>query len=81
MLMDPGATATATPLAGSLIETALGAYHDAATRLGLARRRTVARQGRNFEALKALRALFPLEDAELEARRGRQRRLTERRPQ
>src|SRR5271165_5796995 len=26
MLIDPSATATATPLAGSLIETALGAY-------------------------------------------------------
>jgi flagellar protein FlbT len=67
MLMDPSAVATARPLARSLIETALGAYQT--TKL-ISALRGVAEslaKGRNFEALKALRALFPLEDAELKA--------------
>jgi flagellar protein FlbT len=66
MLMDPTAAASAAPLARSLIESALGAYSapDLAARL-----KSVAvslARGRNFEALKALRSLFALEDRELQ---------------
>ncbi len=65
MLMDPGATATATPLARSLIETALGAYQTPELVSGLRGVAQSLAKARNFEALKALRGLFPLEDAEL----------------
>ena len=65
MLMDPGATATATTLARSLIETALGAYQTPELISGLRGVAQSLAKARNFEALKALRALFPLEDAEL----------------
>ena len=65
MLMDPGATATATPLAGSLIETALGAYRTPALVSGLRGVAQSLAKGRGFEAMKTLRTLFPLEDAEL----------------
>src|SRR5208337_3085680 len=65
MLMDPTASATAAPLANSLIGTALGAYRTPELVSGL---RGVAQslgRGRNFEAMKTLRGLFPLEDREL----------------
>lgn len=65
MLMDPSAQPTAAPLASSLIQTALSAYTTPEIISGL---RGVAQslgRGRNFEAMKALRALFLLEDAEL----------------
>lgn len=65
MLMDPGATTTASPLAGSLIEAALGAYETAALVSGLRGVAQSLAKGRGFEAMKALRTLFPLEDAEL----------------
>ena len=66
MLMDPTAAASAAPLAGSLIESALGAYRTPELIAGL---RSVAAslvRGRNFEALKALRSLFTFEDRELQ---------------
>ena len=78
MLMDPGASATATALARSLIETALGAYQSPEMISGL---RSVAQslaKGRNFEALKTLRGLFPIEDEELKRDAGGGRRLTRR---
>ena len=65
MLMDPTATASAAPLANTLIETALGAYRAPELISGL---RGVAHSlacARNFEAMKALRALFPIEEREL----------------
>ena len=65
MLMDPAATATATPLASSLVETALGAYGTPELISGLRGIAHSLARGRNFEAMKALRALFPLEDREL----------------
>jgi flagellar biosynthesis repressor protein FlbT len=65
MLMDPAATATATPLASSLIETALGAYRTPDLISGLRGVAQSLARGRNFEAMKALRLLFPLEDREL----------------
>jgi flagellar protein FlbT len=65
MLMDPGATAAATGLSRRLIEAALQAFEDPAILAGL---KTIAEQierSRNFEALKSLRALFPLEEREM----------------
>ncbi len=48
MLIDPSATATATPLASSLIETALERLPDARTDRGLEGRRPVARARAQF---------------------------------
>jgi len=65
MLMDPGATAPASALSRRLIESALKAFENEAIVAGL---KTISGQidrGRNFEALKALRALFPLEEKEM----------------
>ncbi len=65
MLMDPGATAAATGLSRRLIESALQAFEDPAILAGL---KTIAEQierSRHFEALKSLRALFPLEEREM----------------
>jgi flagellar protein FlbT len=65
MLMDPAAAPNAAPLASSLIESAISVYRapELLDRLkGVAA--SLARQ-RNFEALKALRGLFALEDQEL----------------
>ncbi len=65
MLMDPAASATARPLARSLIETALGAYRTPELISGLKGIAHSLARGRNFEAMKALRVLFSLEDREL----------------
>ncbi len=65
MLMEPGASASATPLASALIETALGAYRTPELISGLRGVAQALARGRNFEALKALRVLFALEDQEL----------------
>ncbi len=65
MVMDPTATASATPLARSLIETALGAYRAPELISGLRGVAQSLARSRNFEAMKALRLLFPLEDREL----------------
>ena len=65
MLMDPGARAAATTLSRRLLEAALQAFESPLIIAGLT---TIAGQidrGRNFEALKALRALFPLEEREM----------------
>jgi len=68
MLMDPAAAATAAPLASSLVEKALGAYRAPELIAGLRGAAQSLAKGRNFEALKGLRALFPLEDEELKRR-------------
>jgi len=68
MLMDPAAIATAAPLASSLIEKALGAYRTPQLIAGLRGAAQSLAKGRNFEALKGLRALFPVEDEELKRR-------------
>jgi flagellar protein FlbT len=68
MLMEPSASQSATPLASSLIQTALGAYRAPELVSGLRGVAQSLARGRNFEALKALRALFPLEDQELKPR-------------
>ena len=68
MLMDPAATESATPLASSLLQTALGAYRTPELISGLRGVGQSLARGRNFEALKALRSLFALEDEELKSR-------------
>jgi flagellar biosynthesis repressor protein FlbT len=65
MLMDPTAAASATPLASSLIQSALGAYRAPELTGGLRGVAASLARSRNFEAMKALRALFALEDQEL----------------
>jgi flagellar biosynthesis repressor protein FlbT len=65
MLMDPGATATATPLARSLLDTALAAYRTPELVSGLKGVGLSLARARGFEAMKTLRTLFSLEDEEL----------------
>jgi flagellar protein FlbT len=65
MLMDPAATESATPLASSLLQTALAAYRTPELISSLRGVAQSLARGRNFEALKALRALFAFEDEEL----------------
>jgi flagellar protein FlbT len=65
MLMDPGTAAAAAALSRRLMESAQKAFDNPLILAGL---NTIAGQierGRNFEALKALRALFPLEEREM----------------
>ena len=66
MLMDPTAAASAAPLVRSLIESALAAYHTPELTGGFKSVAASLLRGRNFEALKALRSLFALEDKELQ---------------
>ncbi|HEY1943968.1 MAG TPA: flagellar biosynthesis repressor FlbT [Roseiarcus sp.] len=64
-LMDPSAVETATTLSRRLIEGALQVFQNPALLAGL---KTIAAQierSRNFEALKTLRGLFPLEESEM----------------
>jgi flagellar biosynthesis repressor protein FlbT len=67
MLMEPNAAANAAPLARSLIQSALGAYCAPELAAGLKNVAASLARGRNFEAMKALRGLFALEDKELAA--------------
>jgi flagellar biosynthesis repressor protein FlbT len=66
MLMDPPAAANAAPLARSLIDSALAVYRAPDLTAGLKGVAASLARGRNFEALKALRGLFTLEDKELQ---------------
>ena len=66
MLMDPAAAGSAAPVAHSLVESALSAYRTAELAAGLKGVAASLVRGRNFEALKALRGLFALEDKELQ---------------
>jgi flagellar protein FlbT len=65
MLMDPGATAVATALSRRLMESAQKAFENPLILAGLNMIAGQIDRGRNFEALKALRALFPLEEREM----------------
>ena len=65
MLMDPGATAAATALSRRLLAAALQAFENPAIIAGLKAIGEQIDRSRNFEALKALRALFPLEEREM----------------
>jgi flagellar protein FlbT len=62
MLMDPPATSAATELSRKLVAAALQAFdnHEILSRLKLVDEMIAC--GRNFEAMKTLRALFPLEN-------------------
>ena len=66
MLMDPTAAPGAAPLARSLVELALQTYRAPEMAAGLKGVAASLARSRNFEALKALRGLFPLEDKELQ---------------
>ncbi len=66
MLMDPTGAASAAPLARSLIESAIGVYRASDLIVGLKSVDASLLRGRNFEALKALRGLFAIEDKELQ---------------
>jgi flagellar biosynthesis repressor protein FlbT len=66
MLMEPTAAASAASLAHSLVESALIAYRTPELAAGLKGVAASLARGRNFEALKALRGLFALEDKELQ---------------
>ncbi len=66
-LMDPSSAETALTLSRRLLEGALQVFQNPAVLAGL---KTVAMQierSRNFEALKTLRGMFPLEAAEMAA--------------
>jgi flagellar protein FlbT len=65
MQMDPGATAAATTLSRRLMESALQAFETPTIIAGLKVIAGHIDRSRNFEALKALRALFPLEEKEM----------------
>ena len=65
MLMDPTAAASAAPLVRSLIDGHRRIYTPELTG-GLKSVAASLLRGRNFEALKALRSLFALEDKELQ---------------
>jgi len=65
MLMDPPARPAATPLASSLIETAIGAYRTPELVAGLRGVAQLLARQRDFEAMKTLRGLFAIEDREL----------------
>jgi flagellar protein FlbT len=66
-LMDPGAVGPATALSRRLIEAALQAFKNPAIVAGLKAVSGQVERSRNFEALKSLRALFPLEEREMAA--------------
>jgi flagellar protein FlbT len=65
MLMDPGASAAASGLSRRLIDSALGAFESPTIIAGLKAISGQVDRSRNFEALKALRMLFPLEEQEM----------------
>jgi flagellar biosynthesis repressor protein FlbT len=67
MLMDPSATEQATTLARSLIRDAKEIYSAPELVAGLRNVSSLIDRSRNFEALKTLRTLFPLEEQELRA--------------
>lgn len=64
-LMDPGAVEAASALSRRLIEAALQAFRSPAIIAGLKAVSGQIERSRNFEALKSLRALFPLEEREM----------------
>lgn len=65
MLMDPAAARTTSQLAASLIAKAEEAFDSAQIRKGLANVSEFIGRTRYFEAMKALRAMYPLEQAEM----------------
>jgi flagellar protein FlbT len=65
MLMDPASARSTAQLATSLIEKASTAFENAQIRQGLSSVQELIGRSRYFEAMKALRAMYPLEQAEM----------------
>ncbi len=65
MLMDPATARTTSELALALIDKALGAFEDEAVRAGIRNATELIGRGRYFEAMKTVRALYPLEQKEM----------------
>ena len=63
MLMDPSATPGATTLSRKLIDAALTAFETPEIIAGLRTVDEMIKRSRNFDAMKTLRGLFPLEQA------------------
>jgi flagellar protein FlbT len=63
MLMDPSATSAAKDLSRGLIAAALRAFEDREILSALKIVDELVARSRNFEAMKSLRAMFPLEQA------------------
>lgn len=63
MLMDPSATPGAMTLSRKLIDAALTAFDTSEILAGLKTVDEMIKRSRNFDAMKTLRALFPLEQA------------------
>jgi len=61
MLMDPSATPGAMTLSRKLIDAALAAFETPEIIAGLKTADDLIKRSRNFEAMKTLRGLFPLE--------------------
>jgi flagellar biosynthesis repressor protein FlbT len=61
MLMDPSAAAGAMALSRKLIDAALRTFEGPEILAGLRTVDDLVKRSRNFDAMKALRALFPLE--------------------
>lgn len=65
MLMDPASARTTAQLAASLIEKAQLAFDAPPVRQGLDNVSDLIGRARYFEAMKSLRAMYPLEQAEM----------------
>jgi flagellar protein FlbT len=65
MLMDPASARNTAQLAGSLIAKARDAFESAQIRRGLDSIFDLIGRARYFEAMKALRLMYPLEQAEM----------------
>jgi len=65
MLMDPASARNTTQLATSLIVKACEAFESPQIRQGLANVAELIGRARYFEAIKALRVMYPLEQAEM----------------
>jgi len=65
MLMDPASAKATTQLSASLIDKALQAFEHPQIRQGLLAVSELIGRSRYFEAMKSLRALYPLEQAEM----------------
>ncbi len=65
MLMDPASARATAQLAASLISKAEGAFETPQIRRGLESVSDLIGRARYFEAMKALRAMYPLEQSEM----------------
>jgi flagellar protein FlbT len=65
MLMDPASARSTSQLAASLIAKALDAFKSKQIRAGLESVQDLIARARYFEAMKSLRAMYPLEKAEM----------------